>query len=140
MSSTIDRIDAKVASGELPMVADMVSALIEHSAKLETANERLVAAARAYGPAEHSLRMAKARAAMRADVELEKRGVKPTETTRRAYIQLATEKESQRLGDGSEALMLAYREVARGQRGVLSAWQSISSAFRSELDFARTAP
>lgn len=135
-----DEITRRLAAGEIPSVAEILAALIEHGRKLEEANKLLVDASEKYGPAENAYRVAKAKAALVAERELRKEGFeRPTVDQQRAYVDVHTSDEREE-AKCAEAMMLAYREIARGRRGLLSAWQSIASAFREELSFARSGP
>jgi hypothetical protein len=125
---------------ELPNVADMTKALVNHGQKLEDATKELTVHSKAYGNAVHAYRMAKARAHLAAEEALLAQGFKkPTVDQKAAYVDLQAANEMKAAKE-AEAMMLAYREIAKGYRGILSAWQSITGAFRDELNFVRTGP
>jgi hypothetical protein len=125
---------------ELPSVADMTKALVQHGEKLQEATKELTAWSKRYGNAVYAYRMAKAKAHLQAEEALLGQGFKkPTVDQKAAYVDLKAAEEMKAAKE-AEAMMLAYREVAKGFRGILSGWQSITGAFRDELNFVRTGP
>ncbi|MEM7048950.1 MAG: hypothetical protein AAF604_04785 [Acidobacteriota bacterium] len=123
---------------DLPGIPDLVEELGRLSEELDEALRFQRSRAERWAESENAYRLARAAAQLEAVDELQKaKGWdRPTVDQQRAWVDLQTEKERVE-AHLADKMLDAAREAVRARRAQLSAMQSVATAVRTEIEFAR---